>query len=167
MLPEWLFLMPLDVISRQADKLGLDKLIVTAIVMVESSGKSWRTRYEPGYPENWMYKPEVFAKQLGISLDSEKNLQRTSWGLMQVMLATARDHGFEGAAIDLCIPDVGVEYGCIYLKYQINRYNGNIQEALAAYNRGSAIQDLKNPGFFKNQKYVNKIMKYYNQLKGE
>ena len=62
-------------------------------------------------------------------------------GLMQVTPETAefieRDSGgstFE--ADDLSDPDINIRYGTYYLRYLIQRFDGNLVAALAAYNAG-------------------------------
>lgn len=61
-----------------------------------------------------------------------------SIGLCQIKFKTAKWLGFRGKEIDLYKPSVNAYYAAKYLKYQINRYNGNTKKAVIAYNRGNA-----------------------------
>jgi soluble lytic murein transglycosylase len=62
-------------------------------------------------------------------------------GLMQILPETAkfianRSGGTEFELRDLANPQVNIAYGCWYLRYLIQRYNGNQVAAVAAYNAG-------------------------------
>lgn len=132
---------------------GLEKSYVRALIEKESSGNPWATRYEPG----WRYfeSPEYWAGKLGQSEETERNGQSQSYGLMQVMGGTARWLGFAGYFPELCLPSVGVHFGCLLLARKLRKY-GNYPAALAAYNAGSVVFLGNN---FINQKYVDDILK--------
>jgi soluble lytic murein transglycosylase len=62
-------------------------------------------------------------------------------GLMQILPDTAqfiakRSGGTQFELRDLANPQVNIAYGCWYLRYLIQRYNGNQVAAVAAYNAG-------------------------------
>ncbi len=62
-------------------------------------------------------------------------------GLMQLMPSTAdfiaqRSGGTAFTTEDLSTPDINIAYGSWYLRYLLDRYNGNEVLALAAYNGG-------------------------------
>ena len=143
-----------SIIQEKAKKYGIPKCLVHAIIQVESSGNTHAIRYEPEY--RWVYEVELIAKHNRIPESTEENQQMISWGLMQVMGAVAREHGFKGRYIsELCTPELGVEYGCKHLKRQYERYN-DWEMAIAAYNAGSVR--MKGSKYV-NQAYVDKVLK--------
>lgn len=143
------------IIVQAAEFHRLEPAIVTGIVMVESGGLLKTARFEPDY--KWLYEPEVWAQRHRISVATERALQKTSWGPMHVMGASARERGFTGWIPDLCDPNQGIEYGCRYLRYQLTRYQGKIFEAVSAYNAGRELCDLEG---CVDEEYVVKVLEF-------
>jgi soluble lytic murein transglycosylase-like protein len=83
-----------------------------------------------------------------------------SFSVCQIKKDTAIMLGWHGKdAMELRNPTVGAKYAALYLKYQLDRYNGDTCKAIAAYNAGSYLESIKKPGYPKNLKYVRLVSK--------
>ena len=85
-------------------------------------------------------------------------------GLMQVMPATARDLGVTSAKL-LFDPQENLEAGVKYLKFLLERFNGDLPTAIAAYNAGpGAVTKYDGiPPYPETQNYVRKVLSNFQQ----
>jgi soluble lytic murein transglycosylase len=105
-----------DIIRQQAAEKDLDPALIAAVIYEES-------KFREG--------------------------QRSSagaLGLMQITPRTAHliahlSGGTQFVTGDLSDPEINISYGCYYLRYLLNRYDGNEIAALAAYNAGTGNVD--------------------------
>ena len=146
-----------DFIADAADGHGLPIPLVQAIVQVESGGNPWACRYESAFYQRYVA-DRGHRVWPGCSRDTEERLRATSFGLMQIMGQTARELGFNEIFLTgLCDSVQGLNWGCRHLARQVQRYNGNLESAVAAYNAGSARRAPD--GQWRNQGYVDKVRK--------
>ena len=126
------------VIEVAARKHGVEVALIKAVIKAESNWDVNASRYE-------------------------KHKTDASWGLMQLMLETAKwilkDNKL--TITELIKPTKNISAGTQYLKYQLGRYKGSIKDAMAAYNAGS-VRKTK-AGKYVNQAYVDKVHNYYKQ----
>jgi len=88
-----------------------------------------------------------------------------SWGLMQVMLSTARSvlNNPNLTTTQLIQPRVNIEAGTKLMAENWNRW-GNISDAIAAYNAGSPRLNPKT-GKYVNSDYVTKVLANWEKYK--
>lgn len=137
----------------------LDPNWVYAVIQTESSGLISAIRYEP----NWRYlvRPSFYAEQLKITAETETQLQKFSYGLMQVMGSVARQYGYPDQLPLLLEPFRALEYGCKHLANFRKRFPTG-RDWIAAYNAGSP---RKNPdGSYENEEYVKKVVSFWSDL---
>jgi soluble lytic murein transglycosylase len=112
------FTLPLrhaDVIRQQARDKNLDPALIAAVIYRESKFRDVTS--------------DAGAK-----------------GLMQILPETAhfiarKSGGTEFVAGDLANPQINISYGSWYLRYLLDRYDGNVVAAVAAYNAGHSRVD--------------------------
>jgi len=83
-------------------------------------------------------------------------------GLMQLMPATARSLGVE----DPFNPEQNIAGGTKYLRQLMDRFNGNKELAVAAYNAGPGAVNKYGgiPPYRETQNYVRKVLEYERQF---
>lgn len=160
-------------IAQSAASFKLDAKILTAQITVESNGNPWAYNPEPAYHYLWNVRtktpfraltaaeivsdlpPKDFPTLIG-DPDQEFWAQRASFGLMQIMGAAAREHGFTGVYLtELCDPIVNLSYGCAYFAELLLWARGNVTQALAAYNGGKGGNSAAP---YRNQAYADRVL---------
>lgn len=160
-------------IVSAAARHGLDPNIVRGLVLVESGGYPYAFNPEPKY--RWFWDVRRHAPFRVVSLlevgsktpptdfpglygdpDQEWWLQQGSIGLMQVMGAVARELGFNAPSLlELVDPARNLDVGCLKLSQLKKWAEGDIEQALAAYNGGTANNFVRP---FRNESYVRKVL---------
>lgn len=138
-----------DLIRRNAAEFGLEPAYVAAVILAESS-----------------YNPQAV---------SNVNAQ----GLMQIMPDTGEwiAHKLDETYTEGCLfsPETNIRYGCWYLGFLMDRYDGDKRCSSAAYHSGQGTVDkwLKDPAYSTDGKtlnviagsnadtYVNRVLEYY------
>ena len=96
--------------------------------------------------------------------NSTARSQKGAMGLMQLMPDTARFHNV-GDAFN---PVDNVEGGVRHLKMLMERYQGNLELSLAAYNAGSSAVEKHGgiPPFAETREYVRRVLRFYDSYRG-
>lgn len=119
-----------EIITEASKKYSVDPALIKAVIMTESSWDPQAYRYEP-------------------------RIKDTSYGLMQVLLKTAR--GIAGnakiTAGQLFQPSLNILIGTKYLSQLKSQYR-NMEDVIASYNAGAPY---KKGGKYTNQSYVDKV----------
>ena len=157
-------------IISQAETFGIQPALLAAICKQESDFNADATRLEDGY--RWLWRVGENASRLKITFRTEEKLQSFSYGLCQIMGATARSCGFTEPMHRLLEPKTNLEYGCRYLVSLFERFGkigknvppGWSDAVVAAYNAGSPrrVNNLK----FVNENYVRSVEAFYKELTG-
>jgi soluble lytic murein transglycosylase len=104
-----------DIIRQQSRQKGVDAALIAAVIYEESKFR-------------------------------DQTSHAGARGLMQITPATAayiarRSGGVKFEQGDLATPQINISYGAYYLRYLIDRYGGNRELAIAAYNAGETNVD--------------------------
>lgn len=153
----WLQRLPWDILSMAAAKHGVDPMLAAAIVQTESSGNRFAIKYEKDW--HYLVTPEKYAKELGVNIETETQLQMFSFGLTQIMGSIARELGYDGPMGGLFDTQTNLDLGCKKMSQCLKRYP-KIEEAIASYNAGSARYI---DGKIVNQGYVDRVLVYLGQ----
>lgn len=144
--------------------IGVPQSLVMAMIQMESGGNDKATRYEPGYFSSYVAgnpKWIKFSAETGIPLKSIA----TSYGLMQMMFATA--HGYGCKSVEQALdPSQAIRFGTAHLKTLLDKYP--IPEALAAYNGGiGAVDHMRTGKDTPATRYAKNVMALYERYKAD
>jgi soluble lytic murein transglycosylase-like protein len=148
-----------ELINEYADQYGIPRKIVYGVCKKESAFDQFACRFEPAY--RWLFQYDKVHPPI-CSHDTEKILQMTSIGLMQVMGGVYREYGYKGWLSALfASPEQQIMYGCRHLAGKIKKYG--LTKGIAAYNSGSPIMIN---GRLKNQDYVDDVLAFAEEYQG-
>jgi len=101
--------------------------------------------------------------QIESNFESRATSPKGAQGLMQLMPQTAQSQGMRHP---FHVTE-NLMAGCDYLRQLINKYRGNLELALAAYNAGPRnVEKFKGvPPFPETRHYVKKVLKTYQKIK--
>ena len=145
-------------INKYNVEYGVEKALIKAIIMKESSDNPFAMRYEKHLKKaNW-YLKNIPGKY------KDSKFAYCSMGCMQILYGIAKSYGFKGTPHELLNPDTSVKYGVRHLKELIKRYY-YLDRVISAYNQGTPATVVKT-GKFKNQSYVDGVLTFYKGLHG-
>lgn len=136
-----------------------------------SGGRKDISRYEGKTGENGYYDKIIESKSIKYNIkpsvinavitvesdwDPEAVSKKGAIGLMQLMPSTAKDMQIE----DPFNPEENIEGGTRYLRYLLDRFNEDINLALAAYNAGPALVEKFGgiPSISETRDFVKKVI---------
>ena len=131
-----------------------------------SESKAFVSRDYSPYVQKAALKYEIEPELIHAVIRTESNgnhraiSKKGAMGLMQLMPSTANDLNV-GNPFN---PEENIEGGTKYLRYLLEKFNGNLTLALAAYNSGpKTVEKYGNvPPISETRQYVNKVFSYYN-----
>jgi soluble lytic murein transglycosylase-like protein len=134
-----------ELIAEAAEKFKIREDILTCVVWQESRGNYIAARFEPRFYARLILPKS--AKELSgyvpfplPTLDTEKVMRSTSYGLCQIMGETARWFGrLKCNYLDVALrdPKANVELGAKYIAWLLKKRDNNYEQALRLYNGSS------------------------------
>jgi soluble lytic murein transglycosylase-like protein len=96
--------------------------------------------------------------------NSQARSHKGAQGLMQLMPDTARLHNV-GNVYD---PNENIDGGVRHLRMLLDRYAGDLQLTLAAYNAGiKAVEQYRGvPPFSETREYIRRVLDYHQRYRG-
>ena len=103
--------------------------------------------------------PYLVAAIMGVesSFNARAVSNKGARGLMQVMPDTARRFGFDAARLHDPVHNIAA--GATYLRWLLDRYDGDLDRVLAAYNAGEGAVDRYDgiPPYKETQNFVKRV----------
>ncbi len=141
------------IVAKAATEHGLSPRLLGAIITVESGWNPWAVHYETTY--RYVLNVAYHAHDNHITLETERHLQHTAFGLTQLVGGTARAISYTGSLTRLLDPATNAHWGARYLRTLKTRYPNSIRDQISAFNCGSVRKDAR--GRYSNQAYVDRV----------
>jgi hypothetical protein len=145
-------------IKHAAEASGFSPYLLGAIVVTESSGQQYAQRVERGFWPRYLAGIRRWVASTASQSDDKwsqyPDIYSSSYGLCQVMLQTAAEHGFvyhyPGQLFD---PEENLRVACRILSRIRARTGDDVRALLLAYNGGG------------DPMYPNRVLRHLNALK--
>lgn len=141
----------MDSVEKYAEEFGVDKYLILAVIKTESG-------FDPNAKSN--------ADAIGLTQITEE-----AFAWIKLKLCPEEELVFE----DLYNPDTSIRFGAYYMSRNLERYNGDVSTAAAAYHSGWGTVDellrenqteiLTEFPYTQMENYVYKINKAYSAYK--
>jgi Transglycosylase SLT domain len=162
-----------DAVSMQGNNVQSTGQTYQKVSMVKGSSLGGFTTGNPQYDRYIVessnrYSIDPLLMYAQMHQESAFKLKATSHkgasGLMQLMPPTARRFG----VTDIYDPQQNIEAGIKYMRWLLNKFDGDVRLALAGYNAGEgAVMKYGNqiPPYKETQEYVRRISARYNSIR--
>jgi hypothetical protein len=162
-----------DAVSLQGNNVQSTAQTYSKVSMVKGTGLGGFTTGNPQYDSyivessnRYSIDPMLMYAQMhqesGFKLKATSN--KGASGLMQLMPPTARRFG----VTDIYDPQQNIDAGVKYMRWLLNKFDGDVRLALAGYNAGEgAVMKYGNqiPPYKETQEYVRRITARYNSIR--
>ncbi len=124
--------------KQKAINHGVDPALLCAVAEQESEWNPYAIRFERAWAVKLMGNPAIIGDHISPPSKETEIAQRSfSWGLMQVLGQTAREHVYTYSFLtQLCDPEIGLEFGAMILADKLRIAKGDTRQALLFYNGG-------------------------------
>lgn len=147
------------IIKLYTEEFPLDEKLVLSIIWRESAADPLAIRFEPNY--SYTFKVNEIASRFKTDPVTESNMQKCSFGLMQVMGGVARELGFEKKYLtEMLDANINIFYGMKKL-HRLSKTYKDIRDVISSYNAGSVRKDGQ---YYRNQNYVDYVLKVWSEL---
>lgn len=126
------------ILTSVAAKVGISPALLIAVCTTETNLRNVDVMMDGGSPSFGICQVKLETAHFMARVHSRPNLSRYSFNDMRQIEKNAK-------------------VAALYLKYQIDRYDGDVCKAVAAYNAGRFKESSVHPGLPFNWKYLDKV----------